>query len=314
MTATNGSIPHVIAGDGSGRLTLDHSATWRLLDIHGAILFHGFDADEEAFYDFASSFTHAFLTSPFGDRKTVNDHNELQTVTVGRLALGLHFEFGNSPLRPDLLWFYCRTPAEQGRGGETLICDGLDIFRGLSPSTQDVLAERRIRYTNYIPVDSFDAAFTEDPAIRKITGGNTQQWLQEHGDARIVARDERRVTIEYVASCLRETNDGTPYLSQNIFTEAYKKPSDAGAEDSFSSMVTWEDGEEIDVAIIDEIRHAAHAVTKGIRWRPRAFVLIDNNRVLHGRRATSDPRRDILLLSSFSERYAGRLAMMPEPA
>lgn len=309
MMDMNEAMPMVLTGNGDGTLSLGDEEIWRALDKHGAILFHRFGLDEEQLYGLASRFNKAFLMSPFGDRRTVSDKNELQTVTLGRRALDLHFEFGNSPFRPDLLWFYCRTPPAQGEGGETLVADGAAIFNALSAETKRVLARKRIKYVNYIPADSFDAAFAGDKAIQKVIGGDVMEWLRDSSDTRIVRSSDSRVIVEYLASPVRTGGDGTLQLCQNIFTAAYKRPFDDGAEDSFSSLVTWENGVEIDAEIIDEIRRLARSMTKGIRWQERDFVLIDNNRVLHGRRSTTDLRRDVLLLSSFSTRYRAASAV-----
>ena len=54
---------------------------------------------------------------------------------------------------------------------------------------------------------------------------------------------------------------------------------------------------------IADLRAATRSVTRGIRWRAGDFALIDNNRVLHGRNQTTDPARQIVMLSSYSSRF-----------
>lgn len=303
MTDTAGKdMPLVLVGDGRDCTSLNDTEIWDALTVHGAVLFHGFHVDADGFYAFASRFNTTFMTSPFEDRKTLSDRNELQTVTLGRLGLTLHFEYGNSPLRPDLLWFYCRRPAAPGQGGETLIADGAAIFNSLNTSTQQMLLSRRIKFTNFMPREGFDAIANER-GMKAIVGDNALEALNATGVSKVLEATKDRVVYEYFASPVRTSSDGRIQISQNCFGYPYKRPTDEGAERSLSTSLTWEDGSEIEKEITDELKLAANSSTRGIKWRAEDFVLIDNNRVMHGRRPTKDPERDILLLCSFSKRY-----------
>ena len=55
-----------------------------------------------------------------------------------------HAEMAYTPFRPDMLWFYCETPASQG--GETLLCDGLDLWSRLRPATKDLFLSQKLTY------------------------------------------------------------------------------------------------------------------------------------------------------------------------
>jgi len=296
------NMPLVLFGEGRDCTALNDAQIWDAVSDRGAVLFHGFHVDADDFYAFASRFNRAFLTSPFDDRKTLSDKNELQTVTLGQFGLTLHFEYGNSPLRPDLLWFYCRRPPAAGQGGETLVADGAAIFDKLSPSTQDMLLNRRIKYTNFVPRDAFDA-ITNESGMKSIVGNNALDAMAASGASKILEASDQRIVYEYVASSVCTPSNGRRHICQNCFGDPYKRPSDKDAEKSFSTVVTWEDGSDIEKAVVDELRLAAGSATRGIKWRAEDFVLIDNNRVMHGRRPTKDPERDIVLLCSFSTRY-----------
>lgn len=64
----------------------------------------------KGFYKLATESSLGFMLSPFGDRQRVSKNNQLQTVTLGQSELDLHFEFGSSPMRPNLLWFTATGP------------------------------------------------------------------------------------------------------------------------------------------------------------------------------------------------------------
>lgn len=296
--------PKLLPCDGRDVGELEEGLVWDALDAHGAVLFRGFDIDADGFYAFASRFSRGFLVSPFGDRKPASDKNELQTVTTGQAGLSLHFEYGNSPVRPDLLWFYCRQAPGEGAGGETLVADGAAIFDRLQPATRDTLRTRRVKYRNFVPPEAFEAILSKNKVIGAMIGPDVVGTLSASRRFTLIEQTDRRVAFEFVAPCVRPAGDADRMIvCQNMFTDAYMKPADERAEGSFSTVVTWEDGSEIEPEVLGDLKGVTRSLTRGIRWRTGDFVLIDNNRMLHGRNRTSDPLRDIVMLSSFSTRF-----------
>ncbi len=297
------NTPLIIVDDGCGETALKDDEIWTALDAHGALLFHGFNSNAEDFYRFASRFNHAFLTSPFGDRKNASEYNELQTVTLGQAGLSLHFEFGNSPMRPDLVWLFCRKPPAEGMGGETLLSDAVAAFEKLDTSMQRMLQQRRIRYTHRVPRGAFDAIYTNNQAAKAIADDDVLAMLHADPGVEIMEMTDERVVFELTAPAVCRSSEGRIHICQNILSDAYKGPSDNDATSYFSTSVAWEDGAEIDQETTDSLRAAAISVAKGIKWRTGDFAMIDNNRVMHGRRPTDDPERDLLILCSFSTHY-----------
>lgn len=304
MSSITDDRPLLLDGGSRTLDDLDDMTVWDALDRHGTILFRNFGADTEAFYAFASRFNRSFLVSPFNDRKSVNPANELQTVTVGQAGLNLHFEYGASPMRPDLLWFYCRQPAAEGRGGETLLADGAAIFDRLQPASRDALQARRVTYRSFLPVRAFDVLLRGNQLIASLGTDNVMQALEDRHGFRVVKETDRFVESEFTTAPVGpRAGDGRMVLCQDIFADAYKRASDDDRTESFSTVVTWDDGEPIADDLIADIRAATRSLTRGIRWRSGDFALIDNNRVLHGRNQTTDPDRQIVMLSSYSRRF-----------
>ncbi|NVJ05916.1 TauD/TfdA family dioxygenase [Myxococcus sp. AM001] len=296
--------PLLLTNEGRGCSGIPEQEVWDALAAHGVVLFRGFDVDSDGFYAFASRFNRGFLTSPFDDRKAAHAHNELQTVTLGRAGLSVHFEFGNMPLRPDLLWFYCRRPADQGMGGETLVVDGIALFEKLQPGTQQALRERRIKYRNYLPRHAMDAILTKNNQMQGMFGHDVMGFLHTRFAFHIVEDNAGRIVFDYTApAVMPSAEDGRVNICQNILTDAYHRPTHQDAPDSFSTEVTWDDGAPIAADILQDLKTSASSLTRGIRWRAGDFVVVDNNRVLHGRNQTRDPLRDIIMLNSFSVRH-----------
>ncbi len=303
MSMTISDRPVVLASNGRPIEDLAEETIWEAVDTHGAVVFRGFDVDADGFYDLASRFNRGFLVSPFGDRKAASETNELQTVTLGQRGLSLHFEYGSSPMRPDLLWFYCRKPPAEGAGGETLLADGGAIFARLKPETQAALCAKGVKYRNFVPTAAFDFMLRKNELVESLIVGDVMPTLNAHGFT-VTEETDHGVVCEFVAPSVVPLGDGGRMrVCQDMFTDAYSKPSDDGAQGTFSTMVTWEDGAEIEEEVLTDLKAATRSLTRGIRWRAGDFALIDNTRVLHGRNRTTDPERDIVMLSSFSTRF-----------
>lgn len=296
--------PLLLEGGSQTLADLVEDEVWGALRRHGAILFRGFNVDADGFHAYAARFNRSFLMSPFSDRKTVENNTDLQTVTVGKAGLTLHFEYGASPMRPDLLWFYCCQPAAAGRGGETLLADGAAIVERLHSATRDALTARRVSYHSFLPVTAFDALIRHNRVTSALGTEDRLSLLDQHGSFAVLEENERFVRSLYTTCAVRtRASDGHAVLCQDILTDAYKKASPDDRTESFSTVLTWEDGAPIEEAIIADVRAVTRTLTRGVRWRAGDFALIDNNRMLHGRNQTTDPDRKLVMLSSYSTRF-----------
>jgi alpha-ketoglutarate-dependent taurine dioxygenase len=62
-----------------------------------------------------------------------------------------------------------------------------------------------------------------------------------------------------------------------------------------SSVVRLEDGSKIPAEVVREIEAVSEACTVELPWWDGDLIMIDNTRVLHGRRAFNDQKRAILI-------------------
>lgn len=63
--------------------------------------------------------------------------------------------------------------------------------------------------------------------------------------------------------------------------------------------MSFTDGGELDSDILAQTKEVTDAVTEDISWQDGDIVLIDNTRVMHGRRQIVDSRRSIFNAQSF---------------
>ena len=103
-----------------------------LFEKHGVILFRGFNLKPDSILSFTDLYTEKYARDAYR-RKTRFKVKNIHDVDIGRDAHTLHSEGSYSPASPEIIWFYCNKPPE--RGGETILCDGLRLWKALATST-----------------------------------------------------------------------------------------------------------------------------------------------------------------------------------
>jgi alpha-ketoglutarate-dependent taurine dioxygenase len=273
------------------RLTdLDRNQVIESFRSAGMLLFRGFGADDAEFHSFGRTFTTRFLVDPTPTRVSQPLAAELQTVTTGNDALNLHFEYGITPFRPDILFLLCSRPAD--RGGQTLVCDGTRIWERLQRSTQNLLLTRRVKYKLDLEPAIWGAFFGLDP-----THPSSAQQLQERlqgfdGLEYHLHPGTRTLSLQYSALAAGRTR----YNAADSFIGSVLPGVYRGVEEA-----RFADGSALPQAILSDITHAMTPVLIELNWNSGEVAMIDNSRWLHGRRSFSDRRRRVLTLSAYSE-------------
>lgn len=280
---------------------LDRDARQEIVALfreHGALLFRGFGASREEFLAFTEGYSREFSRYEggfFRDRQPVGGNDTLLTVTGSQegFAIPLHGEMYYAARQPQLLWFYCERPADQG--GETTLADGEEVFTRLSPRAQDLFTRNQVRYERHLPDGAWQHAFqtedlaeverrcaehdtrmTFDPATRQVSTSRLA-W------AVIPGRSGRRDTfINNVVSLYL----GELSLKRGTAAETIRNLSGS----SFPVVVRMEDGAPIPGAVVKEILALNQRIAVAVPWSAGDVVMVDNTRVLHGRLAYSGER------------------------
>jgi alpha-ketoglutarate-dependent taurine dioxygenase len=264
-------------GDGSV-LGLDLLKIKDLFRTSGALLFRGFAVSEQSFSDVVSPFSSQFLRD-YGNSKTSDPSGGfVQSVTLGNKPVELHCENAVCAERPDIIWFYCAAPALAG--GETTFCDGVEIWRLLSPAAKQLFLTRKVKYTITVPRELY---LNKDQEIVLRVGtlkfaGTTYRF-----------NDDESLTIEYVVSAVNRTKYGAELAFANSITGPYP-----------SYRTTFVDDSEIPADVIQEIKQLQDQLTEQIAWQAGDLVMLDNSKFLHGRRAFPDTQRRIFSLMSLA--------------
>ncbi len=277
----------VLAADEPDILKLDHSAMISLFQEAGVLLFRGFGVNTETFKAFTDLFGSNFMAyvgGAYNKRETINNDKTLLTVTGRKLKFGvpLHGEMYYMHRKPTLLWFYCETPA--ATDGETTVCDGIAIYKALSDSTRELFETKKIKYLRSYPDGKWQEVYQTDDLDFVAAA------CQENGVTAKIDHEKKLVETEYTCPAIIDSPDGTQRIFINNILPV------AGGEyllGDTSSVVRLEDDSHIPQAVLLELKGIAERLTKPVAWQKGDIIMVDNRRMLHGRRLFSDDRRNI---------------------
>jgi len=266
--------------EGSSVTALDPELLIAHYKQSGALLLRGFALDVDEFRTVASWFCDTSVFNESRNRRLVDEASIIQTVSLGDRAFPLHPELAREPWMPDLCMFGCLRPPSEG--GETLVCDGVEIVKRLPAAVFDLLKARRFRY--------------ERPATRE----ECLYWLR-----RVEPDDE----------LLNAPPPGCPYrfrrqdgaIIRYFSRPALHKPmfSDELAFGSFLLFARYarklmdypvfDTGELIPQELAEEIRRTSDRIKVPISWHQGDVVILDNTRFLHGRNTVHDTDERLIL-------------------
>lgn len=255
----------------------------------GHILARGFMSDIETFNQLVGHHSGKLSLDPAREF----EGKVAQKVDSGTGEIGLHLENGATPFLPDLVWFHCLQAAESG--SETTVCDGLRVWDELSDDAKSQFKGRSLRFTRTVP----SAAWRRFTAYSLGTGmepdavdlDDLRSLVTSDGSTTIDSADDDAITYTFDSPAARTPRGGDQLAWANsVFGPSYNYE---------SPVICFATGEPIPEELLDECRRASAVVTEDIAWQDGDTVLIDNTRVMHGRRAITDPARHIVNAQSF---------------
>ncbi len=265
---------------------LDASEAKAALRRHGVVLFRGFRADRTSFKEFTDRLCGAFMNYEGGAsaRSKVDGQETVLTVTEPSMLHGipLHGEMYYTKHRPDLLFFFCERPAAQD--GETTVADGTALYRGLSQRTRDFFEICRIKYVCTYPDGRWQQLFQSDRV------SDVEEYCRDN-DMNFRRNDDGSIVTEYLTRAVsKPLFHAGPAFINNIFTMVRWEQAGFGIR-----VVRDEHGKPLAQDIIDELQQLERQETLPVSWRPGDLMMVDNTRMLHGRRSFTDTGRSIFV-------------------
>ncbi|WP_035841451.1 AMP-binding protein [Kitasatospora azatica] len=293
--------PH---GTGTGKLLrpapgatqlrdLDPAFVIGLLAEAGHLVLRGFQPSIEDFSLFVKEHSDRVTLDP---ARTFHGGDVAQKVDAGTAELGLHLENGNSPFIPDLTWFLCEKAAASG--SQTTVCDGYRVWDAAEPAdraafAQDIVYARRVDEAKWKQFTVHQLGGTK--SVDQVSFADFQQLAAADGAGTTVTLlPDGAVHYAYRTPAARSTLFGTRRAWANsIFGPSfnYQKPT-----------ITFADGAALPAELTERFEQLTAELTEELDWQDGDVVLVDNTRVMHGRRAITDPNRTIYNAQSYLRR------------
>ena len=133
-----------LAGDRQALSTLSVAELIEAYKRYGAVLLRGFEVELSEFRDLTKSLCTGSVFNESPGRLVIDRKENIQTVNLGYEPFPQHPELSREPWKPDICFFWCmKAPS---KGGETTVCDGVEIVRRLPLAVRNALGKRRLRY------------------------------------------------------------------------------------------------------------------------------------------------------------------------
>ena len=209
-----------------------------------------------------------------------NITSEAQKVDAGTHAIGLHIENGNTPMPPDVIAFFSELSA--ARGSQTTMCDGYAVYQALSPALKQLFMQP-MRISRYLPKliwQTYVATALKREDIESISLEDLKRFIDQTTSQTLTHFIEPQADggVRYILQipAIREDN----LSSKLAFANTILGPSFNYEKPEF----TLADGSSVDNALIDELTQICEAYTQEITWQNGDVLILDNKRIMHGRR------------------------------
>jgi alpha-ketoglutarate-dependent taurine dioxygenase len=270
-----------------------------LFKANGILLFTGFEADPGVFEQFTNRFSNDYMDHRGGGslREVINKEGDQTVLSVSyayspkkgdfdnkeqeTFPLALHSDRSYTKSQPPLMWFYCAKPSVEK--GETTVADGVQVYDGLSASTQKLFRDKCIKY------------------VRTYQDGEWQLWGQSEdlekvrafcadNDLTLTVNPDDSITTEFTKHAVVKPrwSDKLGFVNSMLLVLWQEE-----VVSSKRSIVRFEDDSKIPADVIAEIREVSDSLTREIAWHPGEIAMLDNTRMLHGRRPFMDRNREI---------------------
>ena len=244
----------------------------------GYVLLRGFDVNAQRFSDLI----HKMCAKVSFDPARENLTDKTQKVDSGNQEIGLHIENGNTPFPPDIVAFYSHKSASVG--SQTTVCDGIKLWQDF-PNDLKQIFNQKITVSRTLPENIWKSyAVNEHPLLNHIDEINNEHLPEilkmspnHQGELNLDGSLNYTLTI---SPCVSDN-----FINQHAFANAILGPSFNYEEPVYQ----FEDGKYINDALKKRLKDIAKKHTHEVNWQDQDVLVIDNKRVMHGRRKIQDP-------------------------
>lgn len=269
----------------------------------GAILFRGFPVkDADAFDAFVRALGYESFTYKESLSNAVRINYTERVFTANEappnVEIYLHHEMAQTPVSPSRILFFCQSSAQQG--GATPICRSDLLYRELEQKAPKFTARLRdlgVKYTSSMPEEdnaghgqgrgwrgtlSVDSLEEAEAKLKEL--GYSWSWIDGVG---------LRVTTPALPAVL-DLGDGQASFYNQLIA-AYLGWD--GVKENPSSCLNFGDGSPMQKEDLQLASKLAQNHTYELDWKDADVVVVDNHRVMHGRKPYSGDRKRVVLVA-----------------
>lgn len=272
------------------------------LEEYGAVLFSGLPIENAEDFDlFISSFNYDTFTyeESLSNAVRINKTNKVFTANEApkEIEIFLHHEMAQTPIYPKNIFFFCKSASLNG--GQTPLCRSDHLYTAILKEDAGLLAKFQENGVIYNSVMSNGD---------ELVSGQGRSWQKTLG---VISTDEAEIRLNDLGyswnwiegdnlsvttkpfEAIKELKDGSKSFFNQVLAASlgWKKNS----EDDLLP-VKFGNGEEIPEASIQMISELAKSLTLLRYWKDNDILLIDNYRVMHGRKPFSGEKdREVLV-------------------
>ena len=271
------------------------------LEEHGAIIFKDLPVKTaEDFDQFVSTFNYETFTyeESLSNAVRINKTDKVFTANEAprEVEIFLHHEMAQTPTYPKNIFFFCKSASETG--GETPLCRSDQLYEALLKADKALVESFEkfgVIYNSIMSSGdelisgqgrSWQKTWSElkNDAEEKLSKlGYSWNWIED---------DNLSVTTKTLQATKELGNGQKSFFNQVIAASlGWKKNSE-----NQIAPVRFGNGEEIKESYIELISELAQSLTLLRSWQDHDILLIDNYRVMHGRKPfAGNKNREVLV-------------------
>jgi alpha-ketoglutarate-dependent taurine dioxygenase len=287
-------------------LQANKDQVYRLLHVHGALLFRGFGvASVEEFQDIAGIFCSEFGGYVGGNspRTRVASHVFTSTEYPKDERISMHNEASYLKHMPGKILFFCLNPATIG--GQTPLADCRRVLSRIDPQVRGRFDRNGVRYVNNLHggtglgkswMETYCTKDRKEVERCLEADGQAFEW-KPNGTLRISmhapATLRHHITQEEVW-----INQAEQWHSSSLESDLLEDLLSILSEDELPHNAFLGDGSPLSISDLENIRVAMAAEERTFEWRAGDVLLCDNLLVMHGRQAYSGDRKVFATIGS----------------
>jgi len=272
-------------GEGEPLSSMSRARKIALLREHGGVVFRGFHVDQDEFVRLGNELGARFYNMRLDARlrEMITPDGVVAGVLKGTGALPLHMERGYSPLKPELVLFHVIRPSLVG--GESLLCSGERVLEQLPPALATRFRTTRLKYCHIWEPDAWKGRYgaTRDEVAR---------LLAHRSDVVDFRFDGELLHYSYLVPAIVQSRLGGRAAFCNNIEGAWElqHATPATRRSVYEHAVMFEDDQPMTADIVGAVHDVIERVTEVHEIRAGDVEVLDNYRVMHGRRAFEAPR------------------------